>query len=1613
MQTWGFDVCCDGITLTREHMERKRQEELQRQQLEKLLSMERPPMGPAMDGVLWSRCQPSEMCDMPVLSILKLELRQGMDIQDATGALCKLWAAVLRYIRSMPGCVFLRWGVTRPDGNTIFCFIQWKSSAAWHEFQKSPGFQPMTAFLASNVWNRHVKLGAPAIAAATQWTRVVTISFDAFVDGDEKKEFHQEFCSRFDSTSLCSGWLEHNAVVFAEHTEAQAATARTPTIFFSLLDKNGSSPEHFRDDVDFATISGIERETHSHLIRFTEDAATAGPVVPLHNSPGDTIAWICDTDLLQHTAAAIALPSSENTQNTRFPGPRASECSQGDLNEDGELPELPALSPPPHNSLLKVAWIRLHEISSAEAVHEALHHPLSKLKGYQMGTWALDHERDLVVAIITMWRFDEDEASRERYHATLKSLVRASPQVDQTWVLEHRSMPASVWMHEYTCMEINTFHVPNDPGYQGLFTSAVSRWKSSMVANRQRSQHNAGACDEEAVGGWDPAVDENEMLRYTCVVRWESPTARREWYARLYDAPYASFGLNLDALKIGASGGIQTQLLQFQSNYQMAEDSGAGVFLGELMNALPLGHSISARSPVPAATHTTARLASRCAPPRMQFFFPRADASLLTPSPDAIADVPPPRPTTVGPVFDAENVGRPVEPWVPELAKCIYPPKLDPYAVSSVPEETAVPLDCRYLRARLAKNERLRLSMLWYYGRHLEEEPELLAGLQEKACLAQESSGWEFAVIGLLDVNVYVRLVTVGGLELGILPRGETICAHTVTQPPGSVFLLPSLQEDWRFRDCPYAEKGGLAAYAGIPLRMQHESGECVGLGSICVASATSQPPLSQQQQQTLTRLADWVVADIVQCTRTQRQRERRRLAELVESVENGSGFQDSHAAVLGILQDAYPGEVIRIQPSDADRCDVNWPEVLPPGLKNGLWEDTAYIDEIIATSNQNETPTDRVVRLMSSQCDTELGHSLLVVGTKDFRRIFDDVDAWFIQTCANLATRVWQKRLLTEAIKAKENFLRGVSHQLRTPIHGILGAAELLSEELRAISLSEMSRSALIDAESAPIAGKTSLYLDTISGAGRELMSTVNSMITLNRWADIALAERRYAMHDVGDLEGALLKQVLEASVSQTGMNASVFCHCEVPTGKLLTDMNLLRDSIWPLVHNAIQNTPEGVVTIKFSMRPGTETFMVDVEDTGRGIPPQDQERVFQLYEKVDEHSTGAGLGLTIAVKFAALLHGSVELVSSRVGHGTHFRATFDDMIHAVSANPPVAAPAASFKHLPPNYDNLDKNSSCRTLSSNFAEFLTRMGFASDRSADCFTIFEYSSDIEKLRARTAVLLEQVAICLVPQSVDAGSLESLPRVVYATPPFSSLRLVSALQMADEMSAMLRSSKAVETDPVNEKKGLGGLASPSTIDEGYNSMDGSSPLPRSDQSSQVELGRETSNSFFSPTCESSAGSASQSAPPRPPTRSAAPMVLVVDDNLVNLGILQMYCKKRGLPFLSATDGKQAVDVFSKHKASPAASDAPIELVLMDLQMPVCDGLDATAQIRALEQDNAWAASVVLMITGQDSQADRQAASAVGADDYMVKPIGIARLDAKLKRYFPLFKTQSAR
>jgi CheY-like chemotaxis protein len=138
----------------------------------------------------------------------------------------------------------------------------------------------------------------------------------------------------------------------------------------------------------------------------------------------------------------------------------------------------------------------------------------------------------------------------------------------------------------------------------------------------------------------------------------------------------------------------------------------------------------------------------------------------------------------------------------------------------------------------------------------------------------------------------------------------------------------------------------------------------------------------------------------------------------------------------------------------------------------------------------------------------------------------------------------------------------------------------------------------------------------------------------------------------------------------------------------------------------------------------------------------------------------------------------------------------------------------------------------------------------------------------------------------------------------------------------------------------------------------------------------------------------------------------PMTLLVDDNAINLRLLEMYCSRRGLPYRTARDGAEAVRIFRKHRMpvddlllqQPLVTQ-PFDLVLMDLQMPICDGIDATRQIRTLEQEYKWEKSVVFIVTGQSSPSDRTNASDAGANGFLVKPVGPKDLDRWVKQEFP--------
>lgn len=96
-----------------------------------------------------------------------------------------------------------------------------------------------------------------------------------------------------------------------------------------------------------------------------------------------------------------------------------------------------------------------------------------------------------------------------------------------------------------------------------------------------------------------------------------------------------------------------------------------------------------------------------------------------------------------------------------------------------------------YLMPSLARNERLRLTMFWYYTRGLCEDGEFLQLLQEKLDLVKTFMEWEFALLGLVSEDTFTRLVASGGLPLAVLPRRESTCSHTINQEPNVGALCP------------------------------------------------------------------------------------------------------------------------------------------------------------------------------------------------------------------------------------------------------------------------------------------------------------------------------------------------------------------------------------------------------------------------------------------------------------------------------------------------------------------------------------------------------------------------------------------------------------------------------------------------------------------------------------------------------------------------------------------------------------------------------------------------------------------------------------------------------
>ncbi|MEX2673133.1 MAG: HAMP domain-containing sensor histidine kinase [Phycisphaeraceae bacterium] len=238
----------------------------------------------------------------------------------------------------------------------------------------------------------------------------------------------------------------------------------------------------------------------------------------------------------------------------------------------------------------------------------------------------------------------------------------------------------------------------------------------------------------------------------------------------------------------------------------------------------------------------------------------------------------------------------------------------------------------------------------------------------------------------------------------------------------------------------------------------------------------------------------------------------------------------------------------------------------------------------------------------------------------------------------------------LYEANKVKGEFLANVSHELRTPLNSMIGFAEVLQETLAD--------------RTGPMDEKRKRYVQHIITASRRLLELINDLLDLAK-IEAGRAELNIAPVSLGDTCEGLINLMRPQSSKR---NVLLRQKIEPNLPLVHTDAGKLQQILFNFLANAVKFTPPGgVVTLSVKHIPpprdGAAAYMrLSVSDTGPGIGPEDQERIFDKFTQLDPSVTreggGTGLGLTISRELSELLHGRIE-VDSDVGQGATFSLT------------------------------------------------------------------------------------------------------------------------------------------------------------------------------------------------------------------------------------------------------------------------------------------------------------------------------------------------------------------
>ncbi|KAK6843935.1 hypothetical protein PG987_004795 [Apiospora arundinis] len=616
----------------------------------------------------------------------------------------------------------------------------------------------------------------------------------------------------------------------------------------------------------------------------------------------------------------------------------------------------------------------------------------------------------------------------------------------------------------------------------------------------------------------------------------------------------------------------------------------------------------------------------------------------------------------------------------------------------------------------------------------------------------------------------------------------------------------------------------------------------------------------------------------------------------------------------------------------------------------------------------------------------------------------------------------------------AKTTFIASMSHELRTPLHGILGAAEFLIE------------SAVDSYQSGLIA--------SISTCGKTLLDTLNHVLdyskinTLGRVQVERQAKQNKLAKPVSDSSmesmnltavvdlAILAEEVVDAvsaghtfrklpNVVSSGQSVATVPHSvyamsygqhgsssqeEGPVSVLLdvapknswmvkTQPGALRRIIMNLLGNALKYTPSGYVLVSLSGEDspnGAKTdALIRVIDTGKGMSEEFRRNgLFVPFSQEDSFQPGTGLGLSIVKQIVDSLGGSIELTSQlhkgtevvvrlRLpnAYGNSPAKAFAE-VHAIPENTKGLqlvllegqSPISSDPHAVNQQIKTLNETLTKTCSGWFNMKVIKEDVAEPDAADLYLYCEPPSvqslqqkfiESEQMSGRNKEV-PVIIVCLNAQEAlkiaqnQCKALADLGKIVEVIPqPFGPAKLAKVFQHCLRRSEQMAGAK------------------------GHNASSVSPPLGQTDDS-VPKLKR--------PSLGIRNGKSTQGDQSRL-------HILLVDDNNINLRLLVMFVLKCGFTYEEAENGQVALDKF-KNACLPAQSLSEptkrFDFILMDISMPIMNGIDATRRIREFENERQLPCTNIIALTGLASLDVQRDAESAGIDMFLPKPVRFAEL-----------------